>query len=320
MNRIDRLLGLILFLQSRRYATAADMAGHFGLSVRTIYRDIRALGEAGVPILAEAGVGYSLLKGYHLPPVNFTEEEAGALVTGGLLFRRHSGEALSGHMGAALQKILAVLPAARKSEIRRLRRGMASIAETAIPEQADLALLQRALGSRRVLRFEYQGYGKTAAERREVEPRGLLFYLGRWHLIAWCRLRRDFRDFRTDRMREVEMPGEVFAPGEEFDPAAYVREHMPTPELRARVRFDAGELDRAKREWWMGVVGEEPEAGGAVLTLAAVELGSLAAWLLSFGASATVVEPPRLRGLLVERADAAAAHHRASGVSDPSES
>jgi predicted DNA-binding transcriptional regulator YafY len=78
MNRVDRLLALILHLQSRRVVTAEELAGHFELSVRTVYRDLNALGEAGVPIVAEAGVGYSLLRGYHLPPVMFTAAEAAA--------------------------------------------------------------------------------------------------------------------------------------------------------------------------------------------------------------------------------------------------
>src|SRR6185503_11803203 len=85
MNRVDRLLAVILFLQSRRVTTAEQMARHFELSVRTIYRDLAALAEIGVPIAAEAGVGYTIMKGYHLPPVNFTTEEANALVTGGML-------------------------------------------------------------------------------------------------------------------------------------------------------------------------------------------------------------------------------------------
>jgi predicted DNA-binding transcriptional regulator YafY len=95
MNRVDRLLGLILFLQSRPLSTAEEMAAHFGKSVRTIYRDIASLGEAGVPVMAQAGVGYSLARGFHLPPVSFTAEEAGALMTGGLLAERFAENALS---------------------------------------------------------------------------------------------------------------------------------------------------------------------------------------------------------------------------------
>jgi len=306
MNRIERLQGLILYLQARRFATATDMAEHFGLSIRTIYRDLRALGEVGVPILAEAGVGYSLMKGYSLPPVNFTKAEASALVTAGLLLKRHADGSFHRHMATALQKVRAVLPADRQAEIGRIEASMASIAETAVPEQADLSLVQRALAARRVLRFDYQALGSGAAMRREVEPRGLLYYLGRWHLIAWCRLRQDYRDFRTDRMREVELLTDRFVPAEEFDPAAYIRAHMPAPELRVRARFEADGLDRARREWWMGTTEER----NGELTLLATDLDAIASWLLSFGPSVTVLDPPQLRSILAEKAEAAARHHR----------
>src|SRR6266446_6599977 len=85
MNRVDRLMAMVVQLQSRRVVRAEDIAAHFEISVRTVYRDLAALGEAGIPIVAEAGVGYSLVKGYHLPPVMFTAEEASALFLGGKL-------------------------------------------------------------------------------------------------------------------------------------------------------------------------------------------------------------------------------------------
>lgn len=359
MNRTDRLLGLILFLQSRRYATAADMAAHFGLSLRTIYRDMKALAEAGVPVLAEAGVGYSLMRGYLLPPVNFTEDEAMALTTGAMLLERAAAPTLSAYMESALQKVRTVLPPARREDLLRLGRAMDATALASDPESApgaDLALIQKALTRRQPLRFDYRGHGKPHAAPREVEPLGLLRYLGRWHLIAWCRLRGALRDFRTDRMHRPVMLDEHFAPREDFDPGAYVREHMPRPELRATVRFHPDAADRVWREWWMGVAdapGDHPngaqdcaqysardsapdeDAGGTAprasvaengdgahsghtrhapssvtLTLSAVDWDHLAHWLLSFGPLATVLDPPHLRTLLAERAEAAAHHHR----------
>src|SRR6185295_2389867 len=120
MNRVDRLLALILFLQLRRVVTAEQMAAHFELSVRTIYRDLAALGEAGVPIMAEAGVGYALMRGYHLPPVNFTAEEASALVTGGMLIEQFTDASVKNQMQGALQKVRAVLPAEHQERIARL--------------------------------------------------------------------------------------------------------------------------------------------------------------------------------------------------------
>ncbi|UJX42127.1 YafY family transcriptional regulator [Desulfovibrio sp. JY] len=313
MRRLDRLLSLILFLQSRRFATAASMAEHFGLSQRTIYRDMKALAEAGVPVLAEAGVGFSLMRGYLLPPVNFSEEEAFALATGGMLLERTAASSLSTHVSSALQKIRAVLPPVRREELANLMRGMGSTAATPPPAwQPDLALIQKALVRCRPLRLRYQGHGKTDAEERVVEPMGLLYYLGRWHLIAWCRVRQGLRDFRIDRMHEAEMLGERFVPRSNFDPAAYVRENMPRPLLRARVRFHPEAVDRARREWWLGVDEDRLQAqdGDTVLNLSTVGWDHLASWLLTFGPMATVVEPAALRERVAALAEAAARHHR----------
>jgi predicted DNA-binding transcriptional regulator YafY len=308
VNRVDRLLALIIFLQSRRVVTAEQMAEHFELSVRTIYRDLAALGQIGVPIMAEAGVGYSLMRGYHLPPVNFTTEEASALVTGGLLVEQFTDAAVKAQMHSALMKVRAILPRDHQERVARLERGMATAANVKAPVQADLSILQQALANRRVLRFNYQAAGRTGTTERIVEPCGLLHYLERWHLIAWCRSARDYRDFRTDRMSGVTAPGETFNPREDFSLAQYIRT-MPAPNLRARVHFTALAADRAKREWWLGVLDEEQVPGGIVLTLAAVEWESLARWLLSFGREATMLTPANLRKLLVSTAQNAAAHH-----------
>ncbi len=308
MNRVDRLLALILFLQSRRVVTADDLARHFELSVRTIYRDLAALAEVGVPVVAEAGVGYTLLKGYHLPPVNLTAAEANALVTGGMLVGHFADPSLKAQMDSALAKVRAVLPRDDQDRVVRLERGMTTTAQVECPAQADLCGLQQALAERRVLRFRYQGAGKMEFIERTVEPLGLIRYLERWHLIAWCRDRRDCRDFRTDRMSQVTTLRETFEPHEEFSVADYLRS-MPQPTLRARVKFTSLSADRAQREWWLGIVNEHPTKDGVILTLATVGWEHLAGWLLSFGSTATVIAPDDLRRRLVQTAREAAQHH-----------
>lgn len=309
MNRVDRLLALILYLQSKRVVTAEELAARFELSVRTIYRDIAALGQAGVPIVSEAGVGYSLLKGYQLPPVNFTAEEACALVTGGLLVQQFADSAMKSQMHSALMKVRTILPNDYKERLTRLEHGLATTAHSESPQQADLSVLQQALAERRVLYFEYQGAGKTEKTERTVEPLGLIHYLERWHLIAWCRSSKDTRDFRTDRMTEVRVLGETFIPSEEFTVAGYMRTKMPAPMLRARVKFTQLSADRARREWWLGVIAEEQVLDGVVLTLAAVEWENLVGWVLSFGQQAIVLKPASLRKQVHEAAKVAAAHH-----------
>ena len=309
MNRVDRLLAQILYLQSQPLCTAEEMAGHFGLSLRTIYRDLAALGEAGVPVVAQAGVGYSLARGYHLPPVSFTNEEACSLVTAGLLVERSADASVKHPMRSALMKVRAVLPRALQAQMVRLEQSMAT---TATPERpatgADLTIIQQALAQRRVLRFSYTGWGKSDAAAREVEPLGLIHYLERWHLIAWCRARKKVRDFRTDRMSRVSVLKEIFEPRTDFAIGDYIQS-MPRPELRAEVRFTPLSVDRARREWWMGIVNERETSCGSVLTLATVDWERLTSWLLSFGEEAQVLSPDVLRKQLVRSAKAAAAHH-----------
>jgi predicted DNA-binding transcriptional regulator YafY len=293
MNRIDRLLALILYLQSRRTCTADAMAEHFGLSVRTIYRDIAALGEAGVPILAEAGVGYSLMKGYLLPPVNFSEQEAYALSTGVMLAQRMTTHSYNEKMQSALDKIKAVLPNEAKHRLELLAKGMAT-PQTEHPQQADLSVLQQAIARQQLLSFDYQSASQTHSSR-EVEAAGLVFYLGRWHLIAWCRLRQDFRDFRTDRMHKLQLHKDQFQARNDFNARDFLQQGTPAAELTARILFQNTTADRARREWWQGISAEQQSSEGVEMTLNCSDWSSLACWLLSLGTAAKVLAPESLR-------------------------
>src|SRR5271154_742128 len=120
MNRTDRLVAMVLHLQGRRVVRAEELATHFSVNIRTVYRDIAALGEAGVPISGEAGVGYCLMKGYQLPPVMFTADEATSLFVGGELVKQFTDASLHGPMTSALDKLRAVLPRDRQDHVERL--------------------------------------------------------------------------------------------------------------------------------------------------------------------------------------------------------
>ncbi|WP_233010084.1 helix-turn-helix transcriptional regulator [Rheinheimera faecalis] len=293
MNRIDRLLALILYLQSRRTCTAEAMAEHFGLSVRTIYRDIAALGEAGVPILAEAGIGYSLMKGYLLPPVNFSEQEAYALSTGVMLAQRMTTHSYNEKMQSALDKIKAVLPNEAKHRLELLAKGMAT-PQTEHPQQADLSVLQQAIARQQLLTFDYQNASQTHSQR-EVEAAGLVFYLGRWHLIAWCRLRQDYRDFRTDRIHNLQLQAEQFQARGDFNAKDFLQSGTPPAQLKAQILFAHTAADRARREWWQGITNEQQHAEGVVMTLNCSDWTSLACWVLSLGIAAKVLAPDELK-------------------------
>lgn len=137
MNRTDRLVAMVMHLQGRRVVRARDLAEHFEITERTVYRDIAALSEAGVPISGEAGVGYSLVKGYHLPPVMFTAEEATALFVGGELVRQFADESLRAPMASALLRIRSVLPRDRQDDLDRLARATAVVGSPRLPSGVD---------------------------------------------------------------------------------------------------------------------------------------------------------------------------------------
>jgi predicted DNA-binding transcriptional regulator YafY len=242
--------------------------------------------------------------------VNFSPSEANALVTGGILVEQVADASLRAEIQSALLKVRSVLPREDQERVARLARNVATAANIErAPGEANLSLIQQALASRRPLRFQYQGAGKAEPSAREAEPVALLHYLGRWHLIAWCRLRGDYRDFRTDRMRTVEALSETFDAHGSFSLREFLREAMPVPRLKARIRFRPLAADRAKREWWLGILEEQAGEKGSVLTLATVDWDRLAGWLLSFGTDATVLAPKALRYLLVQAANEAARHH-----------
>ncbi|HTI70017.1 MAG TPA: YafY family protein [Candidatus Limnocylindria bacterium] len=314
MNRIDRLVGIVLFLQGRRVSRAEDIAGHFETSLRTVYRDIAALGEAGVPIVSEAGVGYSLLKGYHLPPVTFTPDEAGAIATGAVLVAHMTDPSLSGPMQSALLKIRAVLPREQQERVERVERATL-LQQPSVDSRghntAHLVQIQDALARRRILRLGYRASEACEATHRDVEPLGLVHYLQRWHVIAWCRLREDIRDFRLDRIQKITVLAECFAPRDGFSFEDYRQRMSISPgQVIIRVRFAKWSVERARREWVLGVIHEEPVENGTILTLSGGAHWWFVGWLLSFGTNASILEPPELREQVARAADEAANHHR----------
>ena len=315
MNRIDRLMATILLLQGRRVIRAEDIADHFEISLRTVYRDVAALSEGGVPIVAEAGVGYSLLNGYQMPPVMFTPEEAGALFLGGELVEHLTDPSLQAQMRSALLKIRSVLPRAHQDQLDRLKNTTALLIASPSAggrSQAVLAEIQNALAKRRVLAVRYQARGEDEVTRREVEPLGLIFYSDHWHLIGYCRLRQDYRDFRTDRITELNIRPETCPPRPDFSVRDYVnswRDRHQHVEVKLRVARYAA--DRFRRSWPGGVVDKKAAKDGILMTVRTDECGWLVNWLLTYGSAVEVIAPDTLRAQLAAKALEVAKHHGA---------
>jgi predicted DNA-binding transcriptional regulator YafY len=299
MNRTDRLVAMVMHLQGRRVVRAEELAGHFEISVRTVYRDIAALGESGVPICGEAGVGYSLMKGYHLPPVMLTAEEAMALFVGGEMVKQFSDASLGAPMSSALLKIRSVLPRDRQDDLDRLSQATAIFGESRLPSGLDQRMLlpiQQAIVSRRVLRMTYRARASDDDTIRDVEPLGVTYHSAAWYLVAWCRLRGDFRYFKIERLRALEVLNERFAVRPDFSLREHLSEMRATGErIAARVWFSAEAIERARRESYAEIVTQQEARGGFEVKLETFSIDWLAHWLLSFGAEAEALAPAKLR-------------------------
>ena len=208
MNRIDRLNALRILLEGRRLITAQEIAAHFGLSLRTVYRDIASLQEAGIAIEGEAGLGYSLSRHAQLSPVTFQSAEALSLLLAVKVVDKHFDSYHTAVFASAIRKIRAALPLQEKDSLERLEKKIA-LSDFGIPRKAPLdpeALrpIQQALLTGSRLCLDYQASTRKHSETRTVQPIGILYYGGYWHLIAYCELREDYRDFRVDRILSLE--------------------------------------------------------------------------------------------------------------------
>ena len=213
ISRLSRLTAILTQLQAKRLVKAPELAKKFGVSVRTIYRDMRALEAAGVPIFTEEGIGYGIMAEFRLPPVMFTEEEANALVTAEHLIRSNKDASLVNAFADAIEKLKSVMREGEKEKSDLLADRMIVRENHALEKTSDcLAVLQLAITNSKLVRVEYLAAETTQATNRLVEPFAIFNTQANWILIAWCRLRDDFRAFRLDRIEGYHMLSEAFEP------------------------------------------------------------------------------------------------------------
>src|SRR5436309_3414683 len=117
MNRIDRLFGILTLLQSKKFVPAEKISEKFRISIRTVYRDVKALGDQGIPVSFEQGKGYFVVQGYFLPPVSFSSEEANALLLMESIVFGFADKSIRNHYSNALNKIKSVLKSAQKEKL-----------------------------------------------------------------------------------------------------------------------------------------------------------------------------------------------------------
>lgn len=211
-KRLSRLTAILTQLQTKRLTTATSLANKFSVSIRTIYRDIRSLEEAGVPILTEDGKGYTLMEGYKIPPVMFSESQANALILAEQLVLKNKDASFIKDYTEAIDKIKAVLRPLEKDKANLLADRTRFEQNINRERNSDnISQLQQALTNFYLIKIEYSNE-KNKTTSRTVEPFALISTTENWLLIAWCRLRKEFRFFRLDRITKLQILDDKFTP------------------------------------------------------------------------------------------------------------
>jgi predicted DNA-binding transcriptional regulator YafY len=308
MNRIDRLAAILIQLQSRRLVKAQDIADKFSISLRTVYRDVHALAEAGVPVIGEAGAGYRLMEGYRLPPVMFNQDEASALLTAAKLVQSKTDAGTSKQYLSALDKIKAVLRLSEKDHIEEIDQHIVVMDHPSImhqpPEELHLQTLLKAIGQSLVIEIVYTSIEKNETTRREVEPVGIYYLGNHWYLIAFCRLRIDYRNFRTDKIDKLLITEETIT---KTHPTlqSFISKMSAEREVY-QVVIDV-EADIAKylgdQKYYNGFVKEENAGKYRRMYFLSGSLMGFARWFMLFADHAKIVEPVQLNELVAEIAE-----------------
>jgi len=288
MNRIDRLFAILLMLQTRKWIRARDFANKFEITERTVYRDMSALLQMGVPIISQAGEGYSLLEGYYLPPLVFTPSEARAIFLGLKMLQASSNLVEQSHNAA--QKIKAALP---DPTLNLAQQQAALIDFFPKPARFDLdnprlMAIQEAIMNHRVLQIEYFSRTEATLTERYIEPLGLLYSDGAWYLNGWCRLREDFRVFRLERIESLVRTDKTFEPRS-------IKE-SPQSTIEIRIQFDRSIVRWVYERQHYGFISEESaENGDTIMRYEVHQSSEIIPWLLGWGANASILSPQSLR-------------------------
>ncbi|MEO8612160.1 MAG: YafY family protein [Chloroflexota bacterium] len=304
MNRTDRLLAIVLEMQAKGWQRAEDLAATFEISKRTIYRDMDALAESGVPVVSSPGQGYSLVEGYFLPPVHFSPDEAIILLLGADFMAQSFDAQYRAAARSAGSKIQAVLPDSSRAEVADLQTSLRFIPMFPLDGMARPELLQqirRAVIERKTVRMDYHTRsGEEVAgtkTRRDADPYGLIHLDRTWYLVAYCHLRHDIRHFRLDRVDRLQVLDKTFTRPDNFQ-LGPSPDNRPGITIRALFSPDVARWVKEERNFYK--TAEEDRPDGLLITFSVRQESDLVQWLLGWGRHVCVLEPQSVIELMLE--------------------
>jgi len=299
MNRIDRVSAILIQLQSRRVVKAMDIAERFNISLRTVYRDVKTLEEAGIPIIGEAGVGYSIMDGYRLPPVMFTREEATAFLTAEKFVEKLTDASTTEHHKSAMYKIRAILKTAEKTLLEDIDSSievLKSHAQLRVDNKDHIQTLLSSIAKKSVLTISYFAQHSQEHTKRDIEPVGIFYKDSYWHLIAFCRMRNDYRDFRIDRINHILVTDTTFN-NKHPTLKTYIAQTAKEQELdMVVIKVDKRTYSYLEQQkYYSGFVSEKTTGNQIEMTFLTISLEGFARWFMMFGDQAEIISPDGLK-------------------------
>lgn len=319
LNKTERLFALVLLLQNRPNLTSRDLSDHFEVSRRTIFRDLRALAESGVPLTYADGGGYEILEGYQLPPLMLTAREAATLLVGTAFTRLQPDASLRADASGVAMKIRSVLSDHLREYIDRIQENTAIGPYLQTPnedaghdEEGYWYELSEAVARQKSVWLEYYVASRDELTKRKVDPLGLVYYSDAWNLVGFDHLRKDIRNFRLDQIRRMRPMTDTFRRPEGFDLGTYLHEKGSNIlGEKVRLLFTNRGFHWARRSIPAEIEEQHDRDTGTEVVFRFDNMDYLARWLTRYGTDVTVLAPTVLRHLLRDQAQKLVAHHSA---------
>lgn len=303
VKKFNRILSIYVQLQSRNFITAQQFANRYQVSVRTIYRDIKALEHAGVPVYNEAGRGYALVEGYRIPPTIFTKEQALSFVIAEKLMEKYADKSLSFNFSSALHKMKAILRTSEKENVALIEDQFLIFDTTSENVTEVLAVLLESIVAKFQIEIVYQKPASDVAESRLLEAIGIFYENDYWYFMAYCHLRNDYRQFRIDRVQQiVKTPHSFLKEHKSLDYFLKKKNEILNEKTTVKIiapRNTAHYFNWDKASY--GFVSEKIRDDMVELTFeTTTQLNYFARWFLMYCADAEIVEPLALKQIVKE--------------------
>lgn len=304
LNKTDRLFALLLLLQNKPNLTTKQLAEHFKVSRRTIFRDLRILEESGVPLTyTEEGGGYEILDGYQLPPLMLTAKEAAVLLAGTGFAKFQTDTSLQTDADQVAMKIRTILPRSIQEYVDRLQQRTVFDPYWHVTQQPNQTErsgvwyeISEAIARQHPLFVTYHVESRNETTKRKIDPLGIVFYFDHWTLVGYCHLRKEIRSFRLDQIRTLFTMSERFSGYESFNLQKFLEEKGMGRQQRFVLHFSSKIYAFARLRIPARIEEETPTESGTTVIFYFDNLDYLANWLLQFGAQVQILEPMALVG------------------------